>query len=190
VIEDDYDSEFRYGGEPIAPMHSMAPDRVIYIGTFSKLVFPALRVGYAIVPAALQSDWKRLRTHIDVQNPILEQAALARFLKTRRLDRHVKKMRRTYGERRKAITTALQMAFGNGCRVWGDQAGLHLTAEFPDKYFDNNFFERCREGGILVTSSEKHAMKGFHEDKLLLGYGHLTPEEIQKGVRELANFIS
>ncbi|QOX62093.1 PLP-dependent aminotransferase family protein [Anoxybacterium hadale] len=190
VIEDDYDSEFRYSGEPIAPMHAMAPDRVIYIGTFSKLAFPALRVGYAIVPEALQSDWKRLRTHIDVQNPILEQAALAKFLRTRRLDRHVKKMRRTYGERRKAIAAALQEAFSDECRVWGDQTGLHLTAEFPNKHFDHNFYDRCREGGILVTPAENHAIvKGKHENKLLLGYGHLTPEEIQKGVRELANFI-
>lgn len=191
IIEDDYDSEFRYWGEPVAPIYTMAPDRVIYIGTFSKLTFPALRVGYAIVPASLQRNWTRQRTFTDVQNPILEQAALAVFLKTRKLDRHGKKMRRIYGERRMVLTDSLKEAFGDACRIWGDGAGLHLAAEFPGRRFDGVFVETCRQAGILLTSAEYHAIeKGRHENKLLLGYGHLTPEEIRTGVGELKNFIS
>jgi GntR family transcriptional regulator/MocR family aminotransferase len=164
---------------------------VIYIGTFSKLTFPALRVGYAIVPASLQRNWTRQRTFTDVQNPILEQAALAVFLKTRKLDRHGKKMRRIYGERRMVLTDSLKEAFGDACRIWGDGAGLHLAAEFPGRRFDGVFVETCRQAGILLTSAEYHAIeKGRHENKLLLGYGHLTPEEIRTGVGELKNFIS
>ena len=74
LIEDDYDSEFRYCGEPVAPLYSMDPGRVIYVGTFSKSVYPALRIGYVILPGRLQQQWIRLRTYADVQNPILEQA--------------------------------------------------------------------------------------------------------------------
>ena len=75
IIEDDYDSEFRYSGEPIAPLYTLDPQRVIYVGTFSKTVFPALRIGYVILPYQLQERWRDLRTHTDVQNPIFEQAA-------------------------------------------------------------------------------------------------------------------
>ena len=77
IVEDDYDSEFRYTGKPVAPLCAMDAQRAIYVGTFSKLLFPALRIGYAIVPRRLHDKWKQLRTHTDVQNPPFEQAALA-----------------------------------------------------------------------------------------------------------------
>lgn len=100
LIEDDYDSEFRYSGPPVAPLCSMDPARVIYVGTFSKILFPALRIGYVILPPDLHSSWRQLRTYADVQNPPFEQAALAEYLRTRKLDRHVREMRRIYGHRR------------------------------------------------------------------------------------------
>ena len=190
IIEDDYDSEFRYAGEPVAPLFSMDPNRVIYVGTFSKTLFPALRIGYVILPAPLQATWRYLRTHTDVQNPPFEQAALAQFLHSRKMDRHIHKMRRLYGERRRQLFAALSQAFGSDWRPLGDAAGLHVAVEFPGKYFGKEFSRICRENGILITPVEYHSIqKGIHTDKLLLGYGHLEPEEINLGIQLLKKVI-
>lgn len=190
VIEDDYDSEFRYYGEPATPLYAMAPDRVIYIGTFSKVLFPALRIGYVLVPRELQSRWSRLRTYTDVQNPPFEQAALAEFLRTRKFDRHIAKMRKLYRERRQALLDALRDCFGEHWRPWGDASGLHLAVEFTGMVFDEAFREQARRARIRTVPLEHHCMrKGRHADKLLLGYGHLEPDEIRLGVQHIQRFI-
>ncbi|MDF2988219.1 MAG: gabR 2 [Eubacterium sp.] len=190
VIEDDYDSEFRYSGEPIAPLYNMDPQRVIYVGTFSKILFPALRIGYVILPGQFHKSWKSLRTHADVQNPPFQQAALAEFMAARKLDRHVRKMRRVYSERRKLMLSELENAWGDSFRVMGDEAGLHLAIEFPGLRFDDTFRKRCLENSINITPVENHCIqKGRHLNKLLLGYGHLSHEEIKKGVGKLKKVI-
>lgn len=190
IIEDDYDSEFRYCGEPISPLYSMDPQRVVYVGTFSKALFPALRIGYVILPRQLHKQWKHLRTHTDVQNPPFEQAALARFLETKKMDRHVKKMRTLYGERRNVLLQALEATFGKEWHPWGDAAGLHLAVQFPGRCFDNEFIERSKAYGIRITAVDYHSIcKGRHLDKLLLGYGHLEPEEIRRGISLMGNFM-
>lgn len=191
IIEDDYDSEFRYTGEPVAPMAAMDSQRVIYVGTFSKVLYPALRIGYALVPRALQERWKQLRTHTDVQNPSIEQAALAEFMRMRKLDRHVLAMRKVYSRRRQALIDCLTDAFGSSWQPWGDAAGLHLTAAFPGIQFGATFMDEAKRQSVRITTVETHCVqKGRHEDKLLLGYGHLTPEEIQSGVERLRTLIS
>lgn len=191
IIEDDYDSEFRYGGEPVAPLYAMDPHRVIYVGTFSKAVFPALRIGYVILPCPLKERWCDLRTHTDVQNPSFGQAALAEFLKTRKLDRHVRKMRKTYGQRRQVLLESLEEAFGSEWTAYGDSAGLHVAIDFPGMLFNEAFIERCRQNGLLITPVESHCIeKGRHQSKLLIGYGHLEPAEIKKGVFLLSDIIN
>lgn len=183
IIEDDYDSEFRYCGEPVAPLYSMDPKRVIYVGTFSKSVYPALRVGYVILPRELQKQWIRLRTYTDVQNPILEQAALAMFLRTRKLDRHIQRMRRLYGERRKVLLDSMAETFGREWCVFGDDAGLHLAVEFPGLSFDGAFRKSALKMGINITTVAYHCInKEQHQSKLLIGYGHLDPGEIRSGI--------
>lgn len=191
IIEDDYDSEFRYCGEPIAPLYSMDPQRVIYVGTFSKSVFPALRIGYVILPKQLQKQWIRIRTFADVQNPIFGQAALAMFLQTRKLDRHVQKMRRIYGGRRAVLLDSLTEAFGKNCCPYGDNAGLHLAVEFPGQIFDDEFHKKAVEKGINITPVEYHCIKkGNHQNKLLIGYGHMEPNEIRSGIRLLHELLN
>ena len=183
LVEDDYDSEFRYLGDPIAPLYAMAPNKVIYIGTFSKTLFPAIRIGYVILPRELQAAWCELRLHTDVQNTPFEQAALAEFLRTRKFDRHIRSMKKLYGERRTVLLEALKFHFANTWKSWGDAAGLHLAIEFQKGNFDSDFFECCKKNGLKITSVDYHGIqKGLHLNKLLLGYGHLEPEEIQKGI--------
>ncbi len=186
IIEDDYDSEFRYQGEPIAPLYAMDPQRVIYVGTFSKVLYPALRIGYVILPRLLQKRWIQLRTCTDVQNPVFEQAALTDFLQTRRLDRHIQKMRKIYGNRRQILLESLGDAFGDTWRPWGDAAGLHIAVQFDGLRFDESVETICREQGVRISSVARYCIeKGCHEDKLLLGYGHLNHTEIVNGVRLL-----
>ncbi|WP_421617510.1 PLP-dependent aminotransferase family protein [Brevibacillus sp. TJ4] len=188
IVEDDYDSEFRYYGDPVTPLFAMDPERVVYVGTFSKVLFPGLRIGYVILPGKLHHQWRQLRTHTDVQNPPFEQAVLAEFLRTRKFDHHLRKMKKRYRERRQVLLEALAMHFGDTCRSWGDAAGLHLAVEFPGACLDEKFAQACRQSGIRITPVEYHCIqKGRHRDKLLFGYGHLEPEEIRQGVRLLCD---
>lgn len=190
LIEDDYDSEFRYSGPPIAPLHAMDPQRVLYVGTFSKILFPALRIGYVVLPPDLQKSWRFLRTHLDVQNPPFEQAALAEYIKTRRLDRHIQKMRRLYGQKRQILLQTLTATFKEPWNVWGDAAGLHLVIECPGLSFGADFISHCKRAGINLASLEEHCiLKGVHTNKLILGYGHLDAEEILKGIKMLHQLI-
>ena len=190
IVEDDYDSEFRYCGAPISPLYSLDSQRVIYVGTFSKILFPALRIGYVVLPRQLHSRWRYLRIYADVQNPPFEQAALAEYLHTRKLDRYVQQMRRLYGQRRQVLLQTLDETFGKECHSWGDAAGLHLALEFPGMHFDKEFAQRGRNNGIRVTPVEYHSIrKGNHLDKLLIGYGHLEPDEIRKGILLLRDFM-
>jgi GntR family transcriptional regulator/MocR family aminotransferase len=186
IIEDDYDSEFRYSGEPVAPLYSMSPQRVIYVGTFSKVLYPALRIGFVILPHALQPEWLRARTYTDVQNPVFEQAALTDFFETRRLDRHIHKMRRLYGARRRTLIRCLEEAFGTAWRPLGDAAGLHIAVQLDGLRVDEKVEAFFHEQGVCVSSVARYCIeKGRHEDKLLLGYGHLCEDEIEDGVRVL-----
>lgn len=168
----------------------MDPNRVIYVGTFSKAVFPALRIGYVILQHPLQERWRNLRTHTDVQNPPFEQAALAEFLRTRKLDRHVRKMRKIYGERRQVLLESLKESFGSEWIAYGDSAGMHVAVDFPGMRFDEDFKKRCLQNGLYITPAENHCIeKGRHTSKLLFGYGHLEPDEIRKGVFILSDII-
>lgn len=191
VIEDDYDSEFRYRGESVAPLYGMDPQRVIYVGTFSKTVFPALRIGYLILPRLLQKRWCDLRTHADVQSPPVEQEALAAFLHSRKFDRHVHKMRKTYRQRREALYGALKKYFGDGWQAYGDDAGLHVAVDFPGYHFDHEFKERCKENGLLIATVENYCIeKNRHQSTVLIGYGHLMAEDIEKGIRLLSEVMN
>ncbi len=190
IIEDDYDSEFRYAGEPIAPLYAMDPQRVIYVGTFSKVLYPALRIGFVILPAALQEPWVRARTYTDVQNPVLEQAALADFFETRRLDRHIQKMRRLYGARRRTLLNSLSEVFADAWQPLGDAAGLHMAVRFNGMRFEDHAQALLRDWGIRVAAVSRHCIeKGRHDDMLLLGYGHLNDDEIKNGVKLLGTAI-
>ena len=185
IIEDDYDSEFRYTGTPVSPLVDADPQSVIYVGTLSKALFPALRIGYAVVPRPLQQRWRYLRTHGDVQNPVFEQAALSEFMAARRLDGHIRRMRKLYGERRAVLLEALSAVFPGTAAV-GDAAGLHVAVDFPGMVFGDAFRARCLRSGIDVTPVETHCIKkGRHESKLLMGYGHLEPDELRAGVLAL-----
>ncbi len=190
IIEDDYDSEFRYTGAPISPIRSMSASRVIYVGTFSKTLFPALRIGFVVLPKALQKQWRHSRTYLDVQNPMLEQAALAWFLQTRKMDKHIRRMKRVYGEKRNALLEALTHVFGDAVIPQGDASGLHIALQFPGCIFGDDFIEQCKKTGIRIQPVSKYSSNGAdYQDTLLLGYGHLSIAQIRDGVKALEMVI-
>lgn len=190
IIEDDYDSEFRYSGSPVSPIYSMDSSHTVYVGTFSKTLFPALRLGFAVLPKPLHGKWRHLRNYMDVQNPIAEQVALAEFLRGRKMDRHVQRMRRVYGDRRKALLESINNIFGDSVRPWGDASGLHVALQFPGAEFGDRFMHDGREAGIRAYPLTHYCpAPDIHKDKLLLGYGHLSREQIQEGIRALRRLM-
>lgn len=191
IIEDDYDSEFRYSGSPVSPIFSMNSSRVVYVGTFSKTMFPALRLGFAVLPKPLQKKWRHSRRYMDVQNPVLEQIALCEFLRSRRLDKHVRHMRRIYGEKRDVLLRCVKELFSETANIWGDESGLHVALQVPGAKFGTQFERDSQAAGIRVVPVTQYCPEeSEHEDKLLLGYGHLSHEQIQNNVRALHKLIS
>lgn len=190
IIEDDYDSEFRYTGAPISPLYSMDSEWVIYTGTFSKIMYPALRIGFVLLPPNLKKQWLHTRKYFDVQNPITEQAALAEFLYQRKLDNYVQKLSRLYSEKRNILTQSLAQNFQGKEQLLGDRAGLHLVLQIEGKRFEKDFIHKSQALGIRAYPVEEYCLtKGLHSDKLMLGYGHLAIKAISENVRVLSEFI-
>ena len=190
IIEDDYDSEFRYAASPVSPMYSMDASCVIYVGTFSKTIFPALRIGFVVLPDALQKRWRRSRNYMDVQNPILEQAALYAFLKTRDMDKHIRRMRRLYGDKRRVLLDEIRIAFGDAAEPGGDASGLHITLRFPGKSFTGQFAKHCKAAGIRIAPVSQYcADRTGYQDTLLIGYGHIGRDQIHSGIQALSEVI-
>ncbi|MEW6541371.1 MAG: PLP-dependent aminotransferase family protein [Bacillota bacterium] len=191
IVEDDYDSEFRHEGPPLSTLHSLDPERVIYAGSFSKVLAPALRLGYVILPPELMVRCRELKRYADIHTPSLDQLALARLIDDGRLERHINRMKRVYAARRRATKEALGRHFPGAHTVSGDSTGLHLVVEFPGVDFTEELLARLEQEGVRVYPVERHALeKGRHRHKVILGYGHLEPERIAAGVQRLHRGLS
>jgi len=190
ILEDDYDSEFRYDGPPIHPFKALDPDKVIYLGSFSKVLSPALRIGYAVLPPCLVKPFKLKKQFSDAQSPMLDQIALKLFMKEGLFDRHVYKMKKVYQKKRDTLLNVLSDEFGNRIRVFGENAGLHIVVKFMGLHADLDDRYSLHHNGVVVDSVEKHAiLKGSNNDQLIFGYGSLSEKEIVSGVRKLKNLI-
>lgn len=191
IVEDDYDSEFRYDGEPISSLQGLDSERVIYVGTFSKNLSPALRMGYLILPKVLIERCRSLKWFHDLHTPSLNQMLLARFIEEGMLERHIRKMRKVYMKRREVLRDALIHEFGESVQISGDSTGLHLIAEFKEVEFTEQLIERLYQNQIKVYPVEHHAIdKGRHVNKVILGYGNLRVEEIEEGICRLKKALN
>jgi GntR family transcriptional regulator/MocR family aminotransferase len=183
IVEVDYDSEYRYHGPPLPAMEGLVADApVIYCGSFSKVMFPALRVGYAILPRALVAPFRRLKWLTDRQNPGLEQAALGDFLADGHLERHIRRMRRLYGERRRVLVSALAEHFGDGARVLGDAGGMHVMVRFTDPAVA----ERAQRNRVLLIDAAAYHLRDAPAGCYVMGYAALGERALREGVRRLA----
>jgi GntR family transcriptional regulator/MocR family aminotransferase len=198
IVEDDYDGEFRYGQRPIDALQSIDGDgRVIYVGTFSKVLSPQLRLGYLVLPPELVSVFQQAKRLTDRHAPVLEQRVLASLIESGAYERHVRRMRRENERRRGALLNAVARYLPTDAQVGGTAAGLHVVLWLP--------FLRPKDEPRLVTAA-RHVGVGIYPVSTLfaepesptqprpagfiLGYASLTVEQIQQGIQTLGRLIS
>jgi GntR family transcriptional regulator / MocR family aminotransferase len=186
IFEDDYDSEYRYGNQPIASLQGLDGDaRVVYIGTFSKVLFPALRVGYMAIPADLVARFVAVRAAMDICPPSLVQATLAEFLRAGHFARHLRKMRALYAERRSVLVASLEEELGDRLILLGDQAGMHLVAAFKDDVDDRLLAETAARQGLWTMPLSSCYLGPPARRGLVLGYGGTGKQLIPASVSRL-----
>ena len=188
IIEDDYDAEFRYDREPIGALQGVAPERVIYAGSASKTLAPALRLGWLVVPAGLVEKFARVKKAEDSGSPSLEQLAFADFIERGELDRHLRRMRRIYRRRRDMLIKALRQHLPKR-RVYGVAAGLHLMLELPADADVSAIIAEAAKLSVNVTSTQAYRARAKLPPSLILGYGHLRDSAVMEGVRRLASVV-
>lgn len=192
VLEDDYDSEFRYDGLPHAALQSLDGEgRVIYSGTFSKVMFPSLRLGYLVLPPRAVEAMVLAKAASDTGSATLQQLALADFLSEGHFERHLRRMRARHAARREAMLEAIGVEL-NGCvEVRGANAGLHVLVRFPGlpRERTRTLIEKAREAGVGVHSAAPFYLNPPGACELILGYGALKEGDIQEGVKRLAKAV-
>jgi GntR family transcriptional regulator/MocR family aminotransferase len=191
ILEDDYDSEFRYSTRPLASLQGMDQDgRVVYIGTFSKTLVPALRLGYLIVPPESAHAFRAVRAACDRHSPVLDQAVLADFMTEGHFARHVRRMRDLYAERQGVLVDAIQRSLGDRLEARATGAGMHLVGWLEDGSDDAAVSARLREAGIEAPPLSRYGLLRPARGGLLLGWAGYTPEAIEKSVERLAAVLN
>ncbi|MCI0524093.1 MAG: PLP-dependent aminotransferase family protein, partial [Acidobacteria bacterium] len=191
IVEDDYDSEFRYGSRPIPALQGLSnSDSVIYVGTFSKVLFPALRVGYVVAPPPLARVFARAKWLADRQTPMIEQRVLTDFINEGHLERHLRRMRTLYEKRRQALVRALETHFADRVTILGENAGMHLMIKLRSRLGDEEVVERARGCGVGIVSARLYYLGGVRRDEFVLGYAALSERRIQEGIRRLAGIVN
>jgi GntR family transcriptional regulator/MocR family aminotransferase len=190
IIEDDYDSEFRYGTHAVPCLHGLDADgRVIYIGSFSKTLFPSLRLGFLIVPADLRETLVAAGRTIDNHPPGLDQAVLADFMAAGHFDRHLRRMRAAYRERLEAMTMAAERFCGGAVTIRPIRTGLHAVADLHGVDASVVFREAAARGVEVMPVSAYFAGRPKDANALVLGFGSLPPQALIDGMQRLAAAI-
>jgi GntR family transcriptional regulator / MocR family aminotransferase len=190
IIENDYDSEFRYVGAPISSLHALAPEEVLHVGTFSESLYPSVRLGYMVVPERFIAPCRRLKAALGLSTSALRQLALAAFIAQGHFERHLHKMKKLYREKRQTLITHLRQVFGETVTITGDSTGLYVVAEFTAQEFTPALLEELVAAEVRVSPVEAHAIvKGRHRNKIILGYGNLSLTAIATGVARLAQVL-
>jgi len=191
ILEDDYDSEYRYESLPVAALQGLDRDaRVIYIGTFSKVLFPALRLGYLALPADLVVRFAAVRETMDDFPATLYQAVLADFIAEGHFVRHLRRMRQLYRERRDALVEALEGELGGELRVRDGRAGMHLAATLRPGLDDRRLAAEAARQGLWIMPLSSCYLRAAAEQGLVLGYGGTGVAEIREGVRRLRELLA
>ncbi|NCN96706.1 MAG: PLP-dependent aminotransferase family protein [Rhodoferax sp.] len=180
VLEDDYDSEFRFSGPPISSLAGLdTQGQVIYLGSFSKVLYPGLKLGYMVVPKNLAAAFKR--AHYDLNRPgqMPVQAALAEFIDMGHFASALRKARQSYGERRQCLLAALQPCLGEQARITGAEQGLHLCMRLPDNLNDQALAQHLQHLGLLVRPLSKYCLNRQDLKGLVIGYGYAPLAEIE-----------
>lgn len=191
IIEDDYDSEYRYESQPIPALQGMdRTDSVIYLGTFSKVLFPSLRIGYLVVPP----DWIAVITKAkwlcDRFCPILEQYALTDWIAEGHFTRHIRRMRQLYDSRRQALIQALKYYFGERVTILGANAGIHVMVKIATNLSDELAVAKAAAAGIGIIPARKYYLQPQRQGEFIFGYAQLEIPQIEAGIEKLARVLN
>jgi GntR family transcriptional regulator/MocR family aminotransferase len=189
IVEDDYDGEYRYDGQPLQAMGGFDREgSTLYLGTFSKILFPALRLGYLVLPQPLVEPFVATKAIGDTGTASLEQLALADFIDAGHFDRHLRRTTASNAARRKALVSALREQFGDRVEICGANAGLHVFAWVKGKNGGpiRDASERAEEAGVGLYTADPFHAKPPGRTGLLLGYSALRERDIRDGIRRLA----
>jgi GntR family transcriptional regulator/MocR family aminotransferase len=191
IIEDDYDSEYRYESQPIASMQGLDENaRVIYIGTFSKVLNPTLRLGYLVLPPDLVDRFGAVRHAVDICPPGFHQEVVADFIGEGHFGRHIRRMRVLYQERRKMLADRISREFGALAEVLGSAAGMHLTVALPNGTRDVEIAERASSQKLWTWPLSRCYVGEPARQGFVLGYGSTAVADIPSAVRALRNLLS
>lgn len=190
ILEDDYDSELHYGGDPPTALQALDQhDCVIYLGTFSKVLFPALRLAYVILPQRLVPPFLAAKRLIDRGSPTLTQAAIADFIVEGHFELHMRRLRRTYRARRSALVQALQQLTPSLTGYAQLEAGLHVMAHLPDGMDEARLVQLSAENHIHIMPGAPYHLEPQPPPSVLLGFSNIGVERIEAGVREFGRII-
>jgi GntR family transcriptional regulator/MocR family aminotransferase len=190
IVEDDYDSEYRYESLPIASLQGLdANSRVIYIGTFSKVLFPSLRLGYIVVPPDLIERFVHMRRIMDLGAPTLYQEVLADFIEEGHFARHLRRMRVHYGTLRRVLFESLTGILGDSIEIVGDEAGMHLTVFLHSRHRDEDLAHRALTQKLSLWPLSRMYLREPRQG-LTLGFGGTTVQGIPQAVRQLRSLLA
>ncbi|APW42641.1 PLP-dependent aminotransferase family protein [Rhodoferax saidenbachensis] len=190
VLEDDYDSEFRFSGPPISSLAGLDQDeRVLYMGSFSKVLYPGLKLGYLVVPKRLVAAFKQ--AHYDLNRPgqMPLQAALAEFIELGHFASALRRARQSYAERRRCLLEALQPCLGEQAQITGAEQGLHLCLRLPNTFDDKALAQRLGTAGLVVRALSAYCLHRRDAKGLVIGYGYAPLEEIKRHGPVLAKML-
>lgn len=191
IIEDDYDSEFRFEGQPINSLYELDPTKVIYIGSFSKILAPAIRLGFLLLPEELTERYRQLKQYSDVHTEAITQHVLARFMEGRGLERHIWRMNKLYYRKREHLIAELKKNFEGEYEIYGQAAGLHVIVHFHHIEFTDDLVNQLKEAKVKIYPVADYSInhRVEHQNEIVMGYAHLSPEEITEGVEIIKNLV-
>lgn len=190
IVEDDYDGEFRYEGHPLESLQGLDGEgRVIYVGTFSRTVFPALRIGYLIAPTALVPAFTAAKWLCDRHSATLEQETLAEFIVSGLYERHLRRVRRRNTVRRNALLEAIDKYLGGRVEVSGDGAGTHVVLWTKKRIAEEILIDRALARGVGVYGVTRYFLEKPSRTACMLGYARINEEDIREGIRRLAQVL-
>jgi GntR family transcriptional regulator/MocR family aminotransferase len=190
IVEDDHDGEFHYEGRPLESLQGLdTSGRIVYVGTFSRTVFPALRIGYLIVPKSLAPAFTGAKWLNDLHSATLEQQTLAEFITTGMYDRHLGRLRRRNTARRGALLDAIRKHLGNRVEVTGDGSGTHIVL-WPRKLVSEEaLVAHAAARGVGISGISHCFITRPWRSGIILGYSRMNEREIREGVRRLSETL-
>jgi GntR family transcriptional regulator / MocR family aminotransferase len=191
IVEDDYDSEYRYESLPIPSLQGLDTDsRVIYIGTFSKVLFASLRIGYIVIPPDLVERFTAVRFAMDIFPSYLYQEVLTDFMRDGHFGRHIRRTRSLYNERRTVLVNSIREVFGKRLKVHGAEAGMHMTVTLPESFRDVEVATRAAKERLWLWPLSPSYVGAATEQGFVLGFGSTPTDQIHPAVCQMRGLLS